>query len=170
MIKPKRQVHTVFIHCSASDNIKHDDISVIKEWHVKGNKWSDVGYHYFIKKNGTVQEGRPLSKNPASQYPHNTGTISICVSGLQDFTDESMEALKKLCGEINSVYNSNMVFRGHREVSNKTCPVFDYKTVLNLNDKGHIKPKEVICLKDTKHTSQGLLQSLAHWVRGLLVK
>ena len=55
--KPDRHVSRVFLHCSASDNPKHDKISVIRKWHLdKG--WSDVGYHYFIRKDGTVEEGR----------------------------------------------------------------------------------------------------------------
>jgi hypothetical protein len=40
-----------------------------------------------------------------------------------------------LCGEINQVYGG-IRFRGHREVVAKECPVFDYRRVLSLDDRG----------------------------------
>ena len=50
----KRDVDRVFIHCSASDHAHHDDVKVMRDWHVNGNGWSDVGYHYFITKAGKI--------------------------------------------------------------------------------------------------------------------
>lgn len=138
--KPKRKVNRVFIHCSASDHPKHDDISVIKDWHVNGNGWKTVGYHYFIKSDGTIQAGRPLSQSPASQYPENTGTISVCLHGLKidKFTKDQFDSLREMCDVINKAYEGNITFHGHREVANRDCPVFDYKKVLNLDSKGKL--------------------------------
>lgn len=134
--KPERSIDRVFIHCSASDNPKHDDIDVIRGWHVNERGWSDVGYHFFIKKDGTVQNGRDLTKTPAAQKGHNTGTIAICVHGLEIFTGAQFAALRSLCNEINRSY-TYITFHGHNEVNpNKTCPVFDYKQVLNLDSDG----------------------------------
>lgn len=145
-IKPARHVSRVFLHCSASDAPSHDDVSVIRKWHTdpkpKGRGWSDVGYHYFIKKNGEIQEGRPLSKIPAAQHGHNTGTIAICLHGLKDFRPEQRLALKELCHEINSQYQV-LTFHGHCEVSKKSCPVFPYKEWLNLDEAGFIKIPKV---------------------------
>ena len=137
--KPSRNVNTVFVHCSASDNPDHDDVSVIRKWHLERG-WSDVGYHYFIKKDGTVQKGRSLERNPAAQKGHNTGSIAICVHGLEKdkFTGASLNSLKMLCEEINKSYR-DISFHGHCEVSSKTCPVFDYKLVLNLDEEGYMK-------------------------------
>lgn len=136
-IKPVRAVNRVFLHCSASDVPAHDDVSVMRQWHL-ANGWADVGYHYFIKKDGTVQPGRGLELTPAAQAPHNTATIAICAHGLliDKFTDVQLAAAKDLCEQINRAYDGKVTFHGHREVANKTCPVFDYKTLLNLNDSG----------------------------------
>ena len=80
-VKPEREVDRVFLHCSASDNAEHDDIQIIRRWHTdpepQGRGWSDVGYHFFIRKDGEIQEGRPLTRTPAAQAGHNTGTIAI---------------------------------------------------------------------------------------------
>ena len=140
--KPKRVVNTVFLHCSASDNPKHDDISVIRKWHVEERGWSDVGYHYFITKEGEVQEGRDLEKIPAAQKGFNKGSIAICLHGLllENFTEEQFDALRQLCSEINEAYDGNITFHGHREVNpRKSCPVFDVDEVLGLDENKKLR-------------------------------
>lgn len=134
---PKRPVTRVFLHCSASDNPDHDDVSVIRSWHL-ANGWADVGYHFFIKKDGTIQPGRDLEMTPAAQAPHNTASIAMCAHGLEKdkFTDAELASVKALCEAINRAYEGRLTFHGHCEVANKTCPVFDYRALLNLNEKG----------------------------------
>jgi outer membrane protein OmpA-like peptidoglycan-associated protein len=138
--KPARAVHTVFLHCSASDNPAHDSAAVIDSWH-KANGWSGIGYHYFIRKDGTIEKGRDLEKTPAAQSEHNPGTIAICAHGLEisKFTDVQLSAVKALCTEINNAYGRTLKFRGHREVASKSCPVFDYKTLLDLDATGQMR-------------------------------
>lgn len=138
---PSRNVHTVFVHCSASDRANHDDVSVMRHWHVNGNGWNDVGYHYFITKAGDIQAGRPVANTPAAQAGHNTGTIAICLHGLKEelFTQKQFESLIALCQSIDAAYpNKQIRFRGHREVSTKACPVFKYKVVLGLDSSGYM--------------------------------
>ena len=139
--KPNRSVDRVFIHCSASDNPDHDDVSVIRQWHLDRG-WSDIGYHFFIRKDGTVQYGRNIERTPAAQKGHNTGSIAICCHGLDEFkfTRDQFRSLFNLCDEIDSDYNQNITFHAHNEVNpNKTCPVFDVKQVLNLDDAGRMQ-------------------------------
>jgi N-acetylmuramoyl-L-alanine amidase len=136
-IKPKRKVARVFLHCSASDNPAHDDVSVMRKWHLEKG-WADVGYHYFIKKDGTVQKGRNLELTPSAQKGYNTNSIAICLHGLDKskFTPEQFKALRIMCFNFNFKYQGKITFHGHCEVSAKACPVFDYKKVLELDDKG----------------------------------
>jgi N-acetyl-anhydromuramyl-L-alanine amidase AmpD len=136
--RPARPVDKVYLHCSASDNPAHDDIEVIRDWHVNSNGWNDVGYHYFIRKSGRVETGRNLEHTPAAQGGHNRGTIAICLHGLKvdQFSVKQFRALSKLCRDINTAYDHQLTFHGHCEVSNKTCPVFDYRTVLGLDSDG----------------------------------
>lgn len=136
---PVRSINTIFLHCSASDNSSHDDTSVMKSWHVKRG-FSDIGYHFFINKNGNIQEGRSIEKSPAAQKGHNSGSIAICCHGLKidKFTDAQLASVKSLCKKIVDSYTKKIRIRGHREVSSKTCPVFDYKKLLSLNESGHM--------------------------------
>jgi hypothetical protein len=135
---PQRPIDRVFLHCSASDRPEDDDIAVIRDWHVNGNGWSDVGYHFFIRKDGTVEPGRGLERIPAAQRGHNTGTIAICLHGLlvERFTKAQFRAVTELCGEIDAAYKGTVSFHGHCEVSSKSCPVFPYKQVLGLDEHG----------------------------------
>ena len=138
--KPKRAVHSVFIHCSASDNPDHDSVQVMRRWHVEGRGWSDVGYHYFIRKNGEVEAGRNLERTPAAQRGHNRGSIAICLHGLDEggFTPAQFSSLRALCWMIDEAYKTRLRFRGHREVAAKACPAFDYKAILKLTPEGFL--------------------------------
>lgn len=137
--KPARRVTAVYLHCSAHDGPEHDNPETMDRWH-KARGWSGIGYHFYIDKSGQIFHGRPLEKIPAAQAGFNKGSIAICCGGLlQDkFTAAQFNSLRRLCGEIDAAYSGNMVFRGHCEVSPKTCPVFDYKAVLRLDKNGRI--------------------------------
>jgi N-acetylmuramoyl-L-alanine amidase len=138
-LKPRRPVSRVYLHCSASDVPAHDNVATMRAWH-KDRGWSDVGYHLFIRKDGTIEPGRSLEMTPAAQSGHNTGTIAICLHGLavDKFTDAQFTALRRLCGEINDTYADEVTFHGHCEVAAKACPVFDYRKVLGLDPKGRM--------------------------------
>lgn len=133
---PKRKVTKIFLHCSASDNPAHDNAATIKKWHIERG-FSNIGYHFYIRKDGTLEEGRNLEVVPAAQQNHNSGSIAICCGGLKDFPPKQMSALIKLCNEIHAEL-PDATFHGHCEVSNKACPVFDYKRTLQLDDMGRM--------------------------------
>jgi len=136
--KPKREITKVFLHCSASNRPTHDNVEVIRSWH-KQRGWSDIGYHFFIRADGTIEKGRDLESKPAAQKGHNTGSIAICLHGLypQDFTVNQYDSVYGLCQAIDLAYDDRRIsFHGHCEVSVKPCPVFDYRTVLNLDNLG----------------------------------
>lgn len=140
---PGRPVHSLFFHCSASDRPEHDDVSVIRDWHVRGNGWADVGYHFYIKRDGTIQRGRALESTPAAQgNGFNAGTIAVCLGGLtkSQFTPAQFEAGYSIVRAIVDAYESRGVkirVRGHREVYPKECPVFDYRRAFGLDAEGH---------------------------------
>lgn len=136
---PTRRVERVFIHCSASD--AHNSVATIRMWH-KLRGFRDIGYHYFIDREGMIHAGRDIEEVPAAQEGHNQKTLAVCVDGLSNFTPESLLALSKFCHSIHEAYRDvgkRVTFHGHREVNpHKTCPVFDYKTLLGLNERGEI--------------------------------
>lgn len=136
--KLKRPIDRVFIHCSAASraNVDAEEIDL---WH-RQRGFAMIGYHYFIKTDGTLEEGRPLERVPAAQSRENKGTIAICLNGLKvkDFNECQFRTLRDLCKEINKAYGGKITFHGHKEVATKACPVFDYKNVLQLDSKGKL--------------------------------
>lgn len=145
--KPKRTVNRVFLHCSASDVPAHDDVAVIRAWHL-ARGFSDIGYHFFIHKNGDISVGRDIEKTPAAQSGNNTSTIAICLHGLvkEKFTQEQYKSVGELCTQINNAYAKNISFHGHKEVAAKACPVFDYQAVLKLDKYGSLGLDTIIAV------------------------
>jgi len=142
-IKPKRRVTKVYLHCSAHDGIKTDNAATMDRWH-KDRGWRGIGYHFFIRFDGTIEHGRSIAKIPAAQARNNRGSIAICCHGGQNskpdaFTQEQFDSLRHLCADIDEAYGGNITFHGHREVAAKACPVYDYKSILGLDKNGFMK-------------------------------
>lgn len=161
-VKPKRPVERVFIHCSASNRPNHDDISVIHDWHKQ--RWpvdckDYPGYHYYIKTDGTLQVGRDLELKPVAQGGHNSHTIAVCLHGLNksDFTEAQFATLRDLSQQIFDAYSGTVTFHGHCEVSVKTCPVFDYGSVLGLDSFGRLGGKGRIKFPTVKVGNRGMV-------------
>ena len=140
-IKPKRPVSRVFLHCTA---YTHGDLKgkalldAVTSWH-KARGFRTTGYHYLIDRDGLlIPTYRGLEEAPAAQEGHNTGSIAVCLDGLKqgDFNEKQFATLRELADAIDAAYGGIVHYHGHSEVANKACPVFDYKTVLNLNPKG----------------------------------
>jgi N-acetylmuramoyl-L-alanine amidase len=121
-----RKINLVVLHCSDSPHQHHDDISTIRQWHVEGNGWSDIGYNWYIKQDGTAQKGRPVRIIPAHVRGYNHNSIGICLGGKDTFTDAQRKTLRMLLNEIVNFYNLDFSHvKLHNELdSRKTCPNF----------------------------------------------
>ena len=139
--KPRRHVECVFVHCSDSDVPSHDNTATIRKWHVEENGWSDIGYHYFITKDGELHFCRDIERTPAAQgKKYNPGSIAICLSGRHKFTEIQFDTLRELCERIQNSYYSCIPFFEHNKVSKgKTCPNFRLCNVLDIDTKGFFK-------------------------------
>ena len=107
----------------------------IREWHVKGNGWSDIGYHGVIRRNGTLESGRPMDQPGAHTSGHNADSIGIClVGGVKEdgktpeanFTSEQWATLARVIKELIQKYPGATV-HGHNEFAQKACPSFDVR-------------------------------------------
>ena len=134
-----RIINQIIIHCSATP--KHLDLgaSDIRQMHLKQG-WSDVGYHYIIRRNGKVELGRDLDKDGdideetgAHAFGWNANSIGICLIGGVDsrghgdanFTKEQMIALAAFLVAKREEYPGALVI-GHRDTgAKKDCPSFD---------------------------------------------
>ena len=130
-----RKIKGIIIHCSATKPSMDIGADEITDWHVKGNGWSDIGYHYVIRRDGSIEPGRDLKKDGAHAKGHNKDTIGIClVGGVNDkgtpqdnFTPNQYETLNTLVQDVlfRDCTSTECYIKGHNELSNKACPSFD---------------------------------------------
>lgn len=128
----------VTIHCSATKPKANYNMSKLFNDHVNVNKWSAIGYHFYITTDGRLHPCRPLSKSGAHVKGHNTGNIGVCLEGGLNndtgkpddtFNYNQMVALKDIVEYLQNSFgieDANVL--GHRDWGvNKACPCFDVK-------------------------------------------
>lgn len=130
----------LIIHCSGSDFPQHDNIETIRQWHLERG-FDDVGYHYFIQKNGNIEIGRLLEKIGAHTLGYNSESVGICLGGSIDFTESQMISAAKLIDNL-FLYLTNLKktygILPHRFFNvNKTCPNFELSRIFKYMESIH---------------------------------
>ena len=144
-----RTIDKIIIHCSDSPEGRNDTAADIRRWH-KARGFRDIGYHYVIDLDGTVEEGRPLAQAGAHCTDHNSHSIGICYIGgaywrdgvnKQGKPNKGKDGKKVLLPkdtrtEAQSLAMADLVknlltrfpkttVHGHGEFAAKACPCFD---------------------------------------------
>ena len=90
--------------------------------------WAGIGYHYVIRKVGTIERGRPLATVGAHAQDHNYDTVGVNVTGNFDIeqpTAEQLSSLERLLVWLCHIYNIEAgvtTIEGHRDVNATDCP------------------------------------------------
>jgi len=144
----------IVIHCSAVGPGQTSSAKQIDSWHRKRG-FDGIGYHYVIRRDGSVEKGRPEAKIGAHAKGYNAHSIGICYEGglrppdptfcpstkvegenkqrdskkkyvaADTRTPEQKEAILKLLRELMERYPGCKVV-GHRDLgAKKSCPCFD---------------------------------------------
>ena len=133
-----RKIEQIVIHCSATKPNMDVGVDEIRKWH-KNRGWSDIGYHYVVRRNGEIEVGRDEDLVGAGVKGFNKHTIHIClVGGVNDdlepddnYTIRQKNAAKELARKLQKKYfELTGIFPaviGHRDFPNvrKACPCFD---------------------------------------------
>lgn len=135
-----KDVKSIAVHCSATGPDADIGRAEIDKWHrLKG--WVGIGYHFVIRRDGTLEPGRPLSLRGAHIEGHNHEAVGICMVGGVDgtkaakpqanFTPAQFKTLKTLLGTLTKQFPGARV-QGHRDFPGvaKACPSFNVKTWL----------------------------------------
>lgn len=131
-----RELDKIIVHCAATPPDMDVTVKQVRGWHVIERGWSDIGYHYFIRRDGTLETGRPLERTGAHAKGFNKGSVGICFAGGVDEngkpednrTGEQSMTLRSLIDGLVATYGIETVI-GHRDLPNvsKACPCFDVK-------------------------------------------
>ena len=125
----------IIIHCSAVKPDQTSSAAQIDSWHRKDNHWKlGIGYHYVIRRDGTIEPGRPEWMIGAHCHVkgqnHNAHSIGVCYEGGLDIrgqpadtrTKEQKAAMRKLLEELHARY-PRAVIVGHHDLNpQKDCP------------------------------------------------
>ena len=127
-----RDLKRIILHCTATEEGRHVDVNTIRQWHTAPPRnWSDIGYHYVIYLDGTINLGRTLSKPGAHTRGHNKDSIGVAyVGGLYDAQPaDTMNAHQDMSWMmlVNAlrITFGPLTLHGHNEFSSKACPSFD---------------------------------------------
>ena len=128
-----RQINKLIVHCSATREGKNITVETIKKWHVEGNGWSDIGYHFYIDLEGNIFKGRDIAKMGAHCKGHNRNSIGICYCGGVEADGKTpkdtrnyqqTEALLCVLRTLKAMYPEAKI-HSHKDFARKACPSFD---------------------------------------------
>lgn len=128
-----RKINKIIIHCTATPEGRDVSLKEVRQWHTKERGWSDIGYHFLVLLDGSVEEGRPLERTGAHTKGHNWDSIGIAYVGGLDSemnskdtrNDKQKDSLVDLLCQLKDAYGG--VIYGHNNYSTKACPGFDAK-------------------------------------------
>ena len=131
-MKPLTKVNFIVIHCADTKSDMFVTVKDLRDWHTlpkpKGNGWSDIGYHYFIKFDGTVYDCRSNEYQGAHCKTVNDKSLAICLEGgyggVDNFTPNQKHALFCLIQELKQEHG-NAAIIGHNQIDDKKCPSFN---------------------------------------------
>ena len=124
------KIKFLIIHCSDTPDNEDLSASDIHQMHL-GFGWDGIGYHKVIKRNGTVENGRPEFWKGAHTYGINDISLGVCLIGKQKFTKKQYNSLKRTLLKWQTIYVNTKIL-GHCDAikTEKTCPNFDVSKFL----------------------------------------
>lgn len=132
MTRNPHLVKFIIVHCSATPPGMDVGVKEIRQWHL-ARGFKDIGYHYVVRRDGTIEEGRPLGQPGAHCKGRNYCSVGVCYVGgiasgskipTDNRTTEQEKALRELLIELLKVFPDAEI-RGHRDFAAKACPSFD---------------------------------------------
>lgn len=125
----RNKTEFIVVHCTDSpDSGPGSDIGTkeIRDYHTKHLGWADIGYHYVVRRNGSVELGRPAGMVGAHVRGYNDRSVGVCVVGRRDFRPDQLFSLINVVRALQQQYGvPTENVRGHYEfqtAGGKTCP------------------------------------------------
>ena len=137
----RKATQRIILHHADAKNCSAEDIH---RWHLN-NGWSGAGYHFLVRKDGTIYRLRPEDKVGAHAYGSNYNSIGICFEGNymeEDMPAEQIKAGQELVAYLKNKYNITTV-QAHRDVCATSCPgnKFPFDEIANFEPSNEIIPQ-----------------------------
>ena len=130
---PMRIITLIIIHCSATPQGVRLSLEDCRREHIRHRGFSDIGYHFYVTRDGEIHRGRPTEKIGAHCLNHNRHSIGICYEGGLDAegrpsdtrTLEQKASLLALLRELKRIFPRALIV-GHHDLNPiKPCPCFN---------------------------------------------
>lgn len=127
----------IILHHAAAVTASAQDVH---RWHL-ANGWIGIGYHYYVRKDGSIYRGRPEDAQGAHTSGYNTHSIGICAEG--NFETEQMPLVQRdaIVWLVSDIMDrlGELELRRHRDCDATACPGryydFDYiKEAVSLTE------------------------------------
>jgi len=131
-----RSITLIVIHCSAVRTNQTSSAAQIDTWHRQRGFKLGIGYHYVVRRNGEIEQGRPEWMVGAHCKNHNKYSIGVCYEGglncldlpADTRTPEQKAALRTLLADLHRRY-PRAVIVGHHDLNpQKACPCIESVT------------------------------------------
>ena len=128
-----RTITLIILHCSAVRPDQTSSAAQIDTWHRQRGFHLGIGYHYVIRRNGEIEQGRPEYMVGAHCLNHNAHSIGVCYEGGLDIrgqpddtrTTAQKVALRLLLEDLHRRYPKALILGHHDLNPGKPCPNFD---------------------------------------------
>lgn len=110
----------IILHHAATSNASADNIHTI---HLK-NGWAGIGYHYYVRKDGSIYQARPEASIGAHASGYNDRSVGICFEGNfenETMTSQEIQSARELVCYLTAKYPEAKVIC-HRDVNATACP------------------------------------------------
>lgn len=137
-----RKINMIVVHCTATRCNQNYTVEQLYHDHVEVNHWRFIGYHFYIRRDGTVIATRPLERMGAHARGYNAYSIGICYEGGLDAqghfadtrTPAQKQSMQNLILRLKRQFLSIHEIVGHRDLPGvqKACPCFDATQLAGL--------------------------------------
>ena len=128
-----RKITLIIVHCSAVRPDQQSSAAQIDTWHRERGWKFGIGYHYVVRRDGSIEPGRPEWMIGAHCVGHNAHSIGVCYEGGLDIrgrpadtrTEAQRRSLRKLIEQLHAAYPKALIVGHHDLNPQKDCPCFD---------------------------------------------
>ena len=113
----------IILHHAAGNG----SVESVHNYH-KSLGWSGIGYHYYVRKDGSIYRGRPEEMVGGHTSGYNYCSIGVCAEGNFEtdvMSDAQREAIRALVLDIRTRYPDTQTIR-HKDVAATACPGKNY--------------------------------------------
>lgn len=139
-----------------------------------GNGWTGIGYHFYVRKDGSIYRGRPIDTVGAQCSNYNSISIGVCFEGNYETESVMPDAQKKAGQEIvaylKEMYPSAYV-KQHKNFNSTACPGknFPFDEINNGAPKVTPVPQELTSVNDIvwELNHRGIITDIDLWLNKL---